>query len=71
MHRNVPKISDRQIQANSVDPDQTAPRAVLSGSTLFFIPSTSSEVNRYFLIFRIITANHSGVRFLRIFTVYG
>ena len=41
-YRNVPKFSDRQVWANSADPDQTAPRgAVLSGSTLFAIPSAS------------------------------
>ena len=34
--RHFPKFSDRQVWANSVDPDQTAPR---SGSTLFAIPS--------------------------------
>ena len=39
-YRNDPKFSDRQAWANSVDPDQTAPRgAVGSGSTLFAIPS--------------------------------
>ena len=37
---NVPKCSDRQVWANSVDTDQTAPRgAVWSGSTLFAILS--------------------------------
>ena len=35
---NGPKFSDRQIRANSVDPDQTAPRG---RSTLFAIPSAS------------------------------
>ena len=25
-YRNIPKFSDRQIWANSADPDQTAPR---------------------------------------------
>ena len=35
--RNVPKFSHRQVWANSVDPDQTAPRG--SGSALFAIPS--------------------------------
>ena len=25
MYRNVPKFSDRQVWANSADPDQTAP----------------------------------------------
>ena len=33
-YRNVPKFSDSQAWANSVDPDQTA-----SESTLFAIPS--------------------------------
>ena len=41
-YRNNPKFSDRQVWANSADPDQTAPRgAVWSGSTLFAIPSAS------------------------------
>ena len=41
-HRNDPKFLDRQVWANSVDPDQTAPReAVWSGSTLFAIPCAS------------------------------
>ena len=42
LYLNGPKFSDRQAFANSVDPDQTAPRgaprgAVRSGSTLFVI----------------------------------
>ena len=41
-YHNVHKFSDRQVWANSADPDQTAPRAaVWSGSTLFAIPSAS------------------------------
>ena len=41
-YHNFPKFSDRQVWANSADPDQTAPRgAVWSGSTLFAIPSAS------------------------------
>ena len=41
-YRNFPKFSDSQVWANSVNPDQTAPRgAVWSGSTLFAIPSAS------------------------------
>ena len=37
---NDPKFSDREVWANSADPDQTAPRgAIWSGSTLFAIPS--------------------------------
>ena len=27
IYRNAPKFSDRQVWANSVDPDQTAPRS--------------------------------------------
>ena len=39
---NDPMFSDRQIRANSEDPDQTAPRgAVWSGSSLFAIAVTS------------------------------
>ena len=39
---NDPKFSDGQVQANSVDPDQTASRgAVWSGATLFAIPSAA------------------------------
>ena len=50
-YRNVPKFSDRQVWANSADPDQTAPLqtapwgAVWSGSTLFAIPSASFGLN--------------------------
>ena len=38
---NDPKFLDRQVWPNSVDPDQTAPRAVWSGSTLFAILALS------------------------------
>ena len=39
VYRNNPKFLDRQVWANSVDPDQTAPRgAVSSGSALLAIP---------------------------------
>ena len=44
---NVPKFSDRQVWANSVNPGQIAPRGgwswVWSGSTLFAIPSALFE----------------------------
>ena len=40
IYPNNPTFSDRYAQANSADPDQTAPSgAVWSGSTLFAIPS--------------------------------
>ena len=29
VYRNFPKFSDRQVLANSVDPDQTAPRGAV------------------------------------------
>ena len=29
IYRNVPKFSDRQVWANSADPDQTAPRGAV------------------------------------------
>ena len=29
MYHNDPKFSDRQVWANSVDPDQTAPRGAV------------------------------------------
>ena len=44
-YRNDPKFSDKQVWANSADPDQTAPRgivgAVWSGSSLFAMPFAS------------------------------
>ena len=36
-YRNDPKFTDKQVWANSADPDQTAPR----GSSLFAIPFAS------------------------------
>ena len=39
-YRTDPKFMDRQVWANSVDPDQTV-GAVWSGSALFAIPSAS------------------------------
>ena len=39
---SFPKFADRQVWANSADPDQTAPWGVVwSESTLFAIPSAS------------------------------
>ena len=40
IYHNDPKFLDRQVWANSADPDQTAPiGGVWSGSTLFAIPA--------------------------------
>ena len=45
-YRNNFKYWDRQVWANSADPDQTAPHgAVWSGSSLFVILSASFEHN--------------------------
>ena len=69
-YRNVPKFSDRQVWANNVDPDWTAPRgAFWSGSTLFAILSTSfwansSVVKRFCSNFRIFTAIFRVSKFL-------
>ena len=61
-------FSDRQVWANSVDQDQTAPG--WSGSTLFAIWSAlSGHITLYCLNFRVITAKISGVQIFRTFTV--
>ena len=71
-YRNDPKFSNRQVRANSADPDQTAPSLirvyiVCNSGCIFWVhyslvkPSCSN--------FRMITANFWGVRILRIFTV--
>ena len=33
-YRNVPKFSDRQVWANSADPDQTSPKGAVSDQGL-------------------------------------
>ena len=53
---NDPKFSDRQVWANSVDPDQTAP--------VYIFCANSSVVKRLCSNFRIITA------IFRIFTIH-
>ena len=67
---NGPKFSDRQAWARSADPDQTAPDQGLHCLQfclhLFdaLLYGKNSRSN-----FRVITANFSGVRIFRIFTV--
>ena len=75
-YRDVPKFLDRQVWANSADPDQTAPRgAVWSVSTMFAIPSAgivwthNSMLEPHSSNFRVITMNVLGVRTFRNFTV--
>ena len=51
--RNDPKFSDRQVWANSADPDQTAPRgAVWSESSLFAIPF-AGFLTKYLQVWRL------------------
>ena len=64
--RNDPKFSDRQVWANSVDPDRTAPsRAVGSGSAVFAILSAHCGGKPSFLNLKL----NLGVRKFRTFTV--
>ena len=70
IYRNDPKFSDRYAWANSVDPDQTAPRgAVLSGSTR--LPFQLHLLDSFSMLepccsnFRIITAMFSSVRIFK------
>ena len=57
-YRKDPKFSDRQVWANSADPDQTAPRVHYS------------LVKPFCSNFRVITANVLGVRKFRNFKVH-
>ena len=41
IYRNGREVLDRQVRANSVDPDQTVPSAVCSWSSLVFIQFAS------------------------------
>ena len=71
-YRNVPKFSDTQVWAKSADPDQTAPRAVWSGSALFAILSASlcifwmhySKEKPSCSIFRVVSANFQVTKIL-------
>ena len=72
---NDPKFADRQVWANSVDPDQTAPRLLLEADQdlpCFVILFVSFGCRRITLwsSFRVTTANFSGVQIFRIFTVH-
>ena len=72
-YHNDLKFSDRQVWANSADPDQTAPSlirvyTVCNSFCIFWMhystvkPSCSN--------FRVITTHFSGVRIFKFFTVY-
>ena len=78
-YRNFPKFSDRQVWANSADPDQTAPRGAVSRSSLIWVCTVCHSVcivwTHYSMVephssnFRVITINFLGVRIFRRFTV--
>ena len=72
-YRNVSKFSDRQVWANSADPDQTAPSSLIRVYTVcnsgcVFWMHYSKEKSSC-STFRVITANVLGVRNFRVFTV--
>ena len=71
-YSNDPKFSDRQVRANSVDPDQTAPliRVYTVWNSIYIFRTHYSMVEPSCSNFREITANFSGVRNFRIFTVF-
>ena len=68
-YRNVPKFSDRQVLANSADPDQTAPRA-LHCISVCIVWTHFAMVEPHSSNFRVITTNFLGVWIFRKFTVY-
>ena len=67
-YRNVPKFSDRQVWANSADPDQTTPlgaynvcHSIWMHYSMVMPPCSNCSV---------ITAHFSGVQIFRIFTLH-
>ena len=71
--RNILKFSDRQVWANSADPDQTAPRSLIRVYTVChsvcIVWTHYSMVEPHISNFRVITTNFLGVRIFRKFTV--
>ena len=68
-YRNVPKFSDRQVWANSADPDQTAPlliRVYTVCHSIHIFWTHYCTVKPLCLNFRVITANFSGVQIFRV-----
>ena len=73
-YRNFPKFSDRQVWANSADPDQTAPRSSLIRvytvcHSVCIVWTHYSMVDPHSSNFRVITTIFLGVRIFRKFTV--
>ena len=73
-YRNFPKFSDRQVWANSADPDQTAPRGAIRVYTVChsvcIVWTHYSMVEPHSSNFRVISTNFLGVRIFRTFKVY-
>ena len=71
IYRNVPKFSDRQVWANSADPDQTAPliRIYTVCHSVSIVWTHYSMVEPHSSNFRVITTSFLGVRIFRNFTV--
>ena len=74
VYRNFPKFSDRQVWANSVDPDQTAPSSLIRVYTVChsvcIVWTHYSMKEPHSSNFRVITTNVLGVRIFTKFTVY-
>ena len=68
-YRNVPKFSDRQVCANSADPDQTLIRVYTVCHSVCIVWTHYSMVELHTSNFRVITTNFLGVRIFRKFTV--
>ena len=72
-YRNFHKFSDRQVWANSADPDQTAPSSLIRVYTICHSVCTVwthySMVEPHSSNFRVITTIFLGVRIFRKFTV--
>ena len=70
IYRNFPKFSDRQVWANSADPDQTAPSLIRVYTVCRSVCTHYSMVEPHSSHFRVITTNSLGVRIFRKFTVF-
>ena len=73
IYHNFPKFSDRQVWANSADPDQTAPSSLISVYTVChsvcIVWTQYSMVEQHSSNLRVIITNILGVRIFRKFMV--
>ena len=63
MHHNDPKFSDRQVWANSVDPDQTGP--LLLRSSLIRVYTVCHSVYKFWTYFSMVKLNCSNFRIIK------